>query len=275
VRESCFAQHLTLKSLLKGLIPVRWTRKTIVDEIRRLHGKRVELNYSSAETNHLNLVRAGAWHFGTWRQAIEAAGIDYDKLAKYQRWDRERIVERIQQLHAHGADLSWRSVSTHLDPPLAAAALRSNGFSSWREAIRAAGLDIDAVARYKFWNRERVVEEIQSLRAQGHLLSSKLMQDDNQALFCAARRRFGSWDNALEAAGFDVASIRMRKPTVKPRKSRRPAIAKTPAGRIRRKSEPRKSVRLNGHGRPSKVRTTRKPAATQGKARQAKATRTR
>lgn len=201
----------------KELSLLHWTRKTITEHIKELHEQGEELNYTSAERNHLNLVRAAAWHFGTWRRAIESAGINYEGLSKYRRWNRERIVERIKELHEQGADLSWRAVSTEVDPPLAAAALRANGFPSWREAIEAAGLSIDDIARYKYWDNDRVVAAIQELQKQGHPLSSKAMQSSDQSLFCAARRRFGSWDKALAASGYEASEIRLRKPK-KPRK---------------------------------------------------------
>jgi len=205
---------------------LRWTRRTIVEEIKRLHKANTELNYASAEAHHLNLVRAAAWHFGTWRRAVEAAGIDYERLSKYQRWDQQRIIERILQLHQQGADLSWRAVSLEVDPPLAAAALRPNGFPSWRAAITAAGLDISDVARYQYWDDARIIAEIQLLHRKGEPLSSKAVQISNQPLFCAARRRFESWDNALNKAGFSAAKIRLRRPaTAAQRKSKPNSIA--------------------------------------------------
>lgn len=192
---------------------MRWTRKGIVAEIQQLHRDGIALNYASAETNHLQLMRAAAWHFGTWRHAVETAGIDYQALSKYRRWGRERIIERIRELHHEGSDLSWRSVSLEIDPALAAAALRPNGFTSWRQAIAAAGLNIEEVARYQAWDAKRVVDEIRALQRGGEPMSSKLVQISNQSLFCAARRRFGSWDEALRAAGLDVSQIRLRQPS--------------------------------------------------------------
>lgn len=213
---------------------MRWTRRTIIEEIRRLHKLKSELNYATAEARHLNLVRAAAWHFGTWRQAVEAAGLDYDSLLKYQRWTRPRIIARIQQLHQEGADLSWRAVSLEIDPPLAAAALRPNGFPSWRDAITAAGLDINEVARYKYWDAERVITEIRHLHRRGEPLSSKSAQENHQSLFCAARRRFGSWDNALAKAGLNAARIRLRRPaTAAPRPHQPPTRATAQPSRQR------------------------------------------
>ena len=235
---------------------MRWTRKGIVAEIQQLHRDEIALNYAAAEANHLQLMRAAAWHFGTWRHAVETAGIDYQALSKYRRWGRERIIERIRELHHEGADLSWRSVSLEIDPALAAAALRPNGFASWRQAIAAAGLDIEEVARYQAWDAERVVDEIRALHRAGEPMSSRLVQISNQSLFCAARRRFGSWDEALSAAGLDVSQIRLRQPS---------RAADLPNGR---KKLPQKNRHLNSSTTPtSRAGTTvASPQTTKPKA---------
>jgi hypothetical protein len=191
---------------------VRWNRNTILDEIRELHRSGDELNYTSAEENHLNLVRAAAWHYGTWKQAVELAGLDYDTVSKYRRWTRERVIQAIRDHYKAGHDLSWRSISIALDPPLAAAALRPNvGFQTWRDAVTAAGLNHDEIARYRHWTPDRVIAEIADLAKKGAPLSSKLVQMSNQSLYCAAKRRFKEWDAALAAAGVDPESVRLRR----------------------------------------------------------------
>lgn len=219
---------------------MRWTRKGITAEIESLHARGAALSYAAAEAEHLNLVRAAAWHFGTWRRAVESAGLDYELLSRYQKWDKERIVERIRALHAESADLSWRSVSTHLDPALAAAALRPNGFESWREAVRAAGLDIDKIARYRHWDKELVLDAIRERHRQELPMSSKLAQQDDTRLFCAARRRFGSWDEALTAAGLDIKQTRLRRA---PRRAKSKLHLKPrPGPKPERKSETAKTA---------------------------------
>ena len=190
---------------------MRWTRKSIVEEIRTLHANGDELNYSSAEEDNLGLVQAAAWHFGTWRRAVETAGFDYESVSKYRRWTTERVLEAIREHHRRGSDLSWRIFSQEIDPPLAAAAVRSNvGFDTWHEAITAAGIDYEKVARYRHWTPERVVKEIQELAAQGAPLSSKLVQNNHPPLYNAAKRRFKQWDLALTAAGIDPEKVRQR-----------------------------------------------------------------
>ncbi len=190
---------------------LHWTRHSILDEIRRLHKAGEDMSFASLEQNHLSLMRASAWHYGTWRRAVEEAGINYEALSRYRRWTKDRIIARIQELYADGQDLSWRAISQEVDPALAASALRPNGFGSWPEAIEAAGLDINEVARYKYWNKDLVLKTIKELHKSRENLSSRNVQKNHQSLFCAARRRYETWDKALEAAGLDVSKIRIRK----------------------------------------------------------------
>jgi hypothetical protein len=211
---------------------VRWTRKSIIAEIKRLYDANEELYYSKAEDNHLNLVRAAGWHYGTWRRAVEAAGIDYESLSRYQRWNKQRIIDRIRELHAQGKELHWRAVSTQVDPALAAAALRPNGFNTWRDALAAAGFDIEEVARYKEWDEAKVLKAIRQRKRAGLSMHSKSLQSEDQSLFCAARRRFGSWDGALNAAGLKAEKIRLRKfnPALNaPRRSKKKMAAEAAA----------------------------------------------
>ncbi len=195
---------------------LRWTHQGIVTEIRKLHARGAVLNYRSAAKQYPDLVRAAEQHFGTWRRAVEEAGIDYDAMRTYQRWDRERIVRRIRELHAAGCDLSWRSVSSEGDPPLAYAAIRPNGFGSWRAAIAAAGLNYEELARYQYWDKERVLREIQERHRAGKPLSVSDVERDSAPLLWAARRRFRSWDEALVKAGINPDHMRLHPPCSPP-----------------------------------------------------------
>lgn len=202
---------------------IRWTRDEIAMEILGLYGAGEDLNYSTAAVAHPTLLRAATRHFGSWRSAIEFAGLDYNAIRRYRTWTRSRILSRIQALHGDGADLSWRNVSTRLDPQLAAAATKPSRFGSWRAAIEAAGLNYDEIRRYRDWDEERILQEVRELAADGRPLSSKDIQDWDVGLFHAAIRRFRTWDECLQAAGLDATEIR-RRPPFERRPRRRPAI---------------------------------------------------
>ena len=201
----------------------QWSQDDIALEILGLFGSGEEINYSSMEENHPSLLRAACRHFGSWRSAVEFAGLSYDDIRRYKVWTRNRIIARIQELHRQGVDLSWRNISTRVDPQLAAAATKPNRFGSWGAAIEAAGLDYEEIRRYREWDQERIVQEVRSLAESGQPLNSKDIQLNNIGLFAAAIRRFDGWDQALIAAGLNTHELRLRPPFSHPRRRGRPA----------------------------------------------------
>ncbi len=190
----------------------KWDKESIAAEIHALHEAGQDLNYSTISRSYIALLRAAARYFGSWRSAVEYAQIDYDSVRKYRRWTRERIIERIQELHKRGEDLSWRRVSSALDPQLAAAATKQVHFGSWRAAIHAAGLDYDVIRRYQRWDHDTVIRKLQSMHAEGKSLNAKSVEQADITLITAARRRFKTWDRALTAAGLNAKEIVLRSP---------------------------------------------------------------
>ena len=190
----------------------KWSRESIGLEIRHMYDSGENLNYAYVAQEHVALLRAATRYFGSWRNAIEFAALNYDDIRRYKSWDRDRIVERIQELHEKGEDLSWRHVSTRVDPQLAAAATKRKHFGSWRNAVSAAGLDYGQIRSYREWDAETIKSQLQQLHTQGVDLNAKHMEEYDITLITAARRRFDSWDKALTAAGLDYKTIVLRAP---------------------------------------------------------------
>jgi len=190
----------------------KWSKESIGMEIRSMYESGENLNYSSVAQSNLSLLRAATRYFGTWEAAVNFAGLDYSQIRRYKSWTRDRIVERIQELHTQGVDLSWRNVCLNVDPQLAAAATKKSHFGSWREALDAAGLDYDSIRRYREWDDERVLEMVREMHARGKGLNAKNMEQEDITLITAARRRFDSWHQALTAAGLDYREIVQRAP---------------------------------------------------------------
>ena len=197
----------------------KWTKENIASEIQKLAAEGVILNYAGIAEKHVALLRAATRYFGSWRDAVDFAGIKYDGVRKYRTWTREKIVERIQELNAQGVDLSWRHVSTQVDPQLAAASTKSQHFGSWRGAIEAAGLKYSDVRRYRQWDEATIINCLKELHAQGKELNAKSVEELDITLITAARRRFDSWDKALTAAGLDASKIVLRKPFKRKKKT--------------------------------------------------------
>ena len=190
----------------------KWSRETIGVEIQRMYQSGENLNYSAVAQEHIALLRAATRYCGSWQAAIEYSGLNYDEIRRYKVWNRERILKRIHELHERGEDLSWRRVSTQLDPQLAAAATKHKHFGSWRSAVAAAGLDYGAIRRYREWDEDTIKRTLCELHRQGIDLNAGNIEEYDITLITAARRRFESWDAALTAAGLDYKTIVLRAP---------------------------------------------------------------
>ena len=98
-------------------------------------------------------------------------------------------------------------------PDVYAAAERT--FGSWGEAIESCGLDYSLIKKYKSWTRQSVLDEIRRLAKEGEPLFSQNAQDHHKPLYMAAIKRFGNWGKALQSAGVDYKSVRLRRSMTK------------------------------------------------------------
>ncbi len=62
------------------------------------------------------------------------------------------------------------------------------------------------------WNKKAVIRKIQTLFLSGVSINSNHIQTDFMFLYGAAREYFGTYQKAVEAAGYDYSVIRVRKP---------------------------------------------------------------
>jgi hypothetical protein len=212
----------------------KWSKEAIGLEIRRMYEIGENLNYANIAQEQVALLRAATRYFGSWRLAVEYSGLNYDDIRRYKTWSRDRILERIHELHAQGEDLSWRHVSTKVDPQLAAAATKRKHFGSWRSAVSAAGLDYAQIRRYREWDEDTITSRLRDLHAQGIDLNAKSIEEYDITLITAARRRFDSWDRALTAAGLDYKKIVLRSPFKRRRATVTPHLAQKGHGTHRR-----------------------------------------
>ena len=128
----------------------RWTRDAIIQEIQDLHAAGESLKTRNMQRLGYGGLVAAAYrdpNLGSWRAAVEAAGLNYEEAAPHHRkWTRLRSVATISQLHQQGKDLSYTGMKQH-HPYLLVAARRADTFGSWRAAVEAAGLDYEQAAR--------------------------------------------------------------------------------------------------------------------------------
>ncbi len=189
-----------------------WDKPRILQKLRELNRGGRDLSYNALAKTLQALVSAAAYHFGSYRKAVEKAGIDYAEVSRRPRWTKPLIIKLIKNAKRKGEDLHWSAVTKRRDElgKAAFASLQRRLFGQWDRALHAAGLDADEISRYRRWDRNGIVFELKSRWQQDDALNSGAIQRDDPGLHAAAVRHFGSYDAALRAARLDPEALRMR-----------------------------------------------------------------
>jgi hypothetical protein len=182
----------------------RWSQVRILDEIRRRHRDGLPLATRQAPRN---LVSAAAIHLGSWRAAIERAGLDYSAI-RLQRstWSRAEVIAAIRA--SARSDRRGIGPGGFLTIQVARAARRL--FGSVRAAIAAAGCDPGRVQRRRRRTDQQLAEELRRLaRERPDMLLTELHES---RVGMAAKARYGTLVAALARLGIRNWPRRLRTP---------------------------------------------------------------
>jgi hypothetical protein len=190
-----------------------WTKDEILKTLKRLYKSKADLSYNALAGRRQPLVSAAAYHFGSYRKAVERAGIDYASVTRRPRWTRQMIIALIKAARRKHEDLHWSAVTKRRDElgKAAFASLQPRLFGSWDRALHGAGLDADEINRYRKWDKQTIVWELRSRSRAREALNSGAIQRDDPGLHAAAVRHFSSYDAALRAAKLDPEKVRERR----------------------------------------------------------------
>src|SRR5215218_3648879 len=92
-----------------------WTRDEIIKTLKKLHKSNADMSYNVLAEKRQPLVSAAAYHFGSYRKAIERAGIDYADVSRRPRWTRPMIIALIKEARRTGHELHWSAVTQRRD----------------------------------------------------------------------------------------------------------------------------------------------------------------
>lgn len=163
-------------------------RRIVERELQSLH-----LTEEAVLKEEPELHQAACALFGTWETALRYAGIRLRKRRAPRRGSRPWVLRRIRRLFYRGGSLALTGIQPQ-NQRLYQAAVRH--FGGWRQALTAAGIP-EVPPPYQKWDAQRVIKTIQALAGEGTLFRNKV----DKRLQGAANRYFGSWRNALRAAG--------------------------------------------------------------------------
>ncbi len=190
-----------------------WDNAGVVDALAKMHRQGKDLSYNRLAKAQPSLLAAAIYHFGSYRRAVEEAHIGYEDVARRPRWTKAIIIKMIKEARERDEELHWSAVMRRKDElkKAAFAALQERLFGSWENALRGAGLNPAKVHRYRKWSRDEIVARLQERSRRHQGLNSGTVQREDSGLLVAAIRHFGSYNEALSAAGVDPADVRLRR----------------------------------------------------------------
>jgi len=174
---------------------VKWTRERILDAIHARHARGRSLASGVVHREGAGLYQASQRLFGSWREALEAAGAPGPQgRGRPCKWSREGILEKIRK-EAREHPGSWRMNLLRRTGAIYAAGVRE--FGTWGAALEAAGID---PSRGTKWTRESAARAIRRRWRETGSSARSIARGERGLLF-ACQRIFGGWRGAAEAAG--------------------------------------------------------------------------
>ncbi|HEV8604692.1 MAG TPA: hypothetical protein VGQ99_04965, partial [Tepidisphaeraceae bacterium] len=183
----------------------RWTRRRIVERLLELHRQGEDLSANSMHRKHGALLSTTWRIFGSYRKAVEKAGLDYTEIARFAHWDKKTVLRKMRALSQDGVDMGYTALQAS-HPRLLQAAVTA--FGTYPAARVAAGVGPAPLTR---WNQKKIIAELRKLRREGVNLATSRLTQTHPALLDAAAHHFGTFAKAVEAAGFNYEQIRLKR----------------------------------------------------------------
>ncbi len=176
-----------------------WHPQMVINHILSRNGKEALNSYYYA-TNYPDVYAAAEREFGSWKDAIEACGLDYNAIRKYKSWTRQAVIEEIKKAHANGDPINSQYVQENNKALYMAAVKR---FRGWGQAVKLAGIDYNSIRIRRSMSKNEIKREILDLFRQRVDLSYTNMRANYQYLLAAGMKKLGngSWANARRHCG--------------------------------------------------------------------------
>jgi hypothetical protein len=198
-RRACEAAGISYDKVAKGGVRM-WPNDKIIATLKKLHKQKQDLSHNAFKASHEEIHWRAGRQFGSYRKALEAAGIPYADVARVvqESWTLKRIADELRQLHRKGESVAWSDVKREHTKLFSASERR---FGSYRAALRAARLEDQLPPRRRQWTGDSILGELARLHKEGRDLRSSAMKQEDGAIVTVAAKYFGSYRAALRKAG--------------------------------------------------------------------------
>lgn len=148
----------------------------------------------------VRLYGAICYHYGSYKKFIESFGINYNELADKRRWTDAEVIEEFRKYEESGRELNAKSLSEYSEALYIQIATR---FGSYEEFLTLQGYDYQEITKKRTWSESDVIRALQDRVKNEESLIAGIIADEHFALYRASTTVFGSYRNAIEAAGLN------------------------------------------------------------------------
>jgi hypothetical protein len=178
----------------------KWTAVKVIKMVRDAAETGVALNHRAVFDRGDDLGKAAIAAardrlFGSWDDALFAAGLDPTKIARQKKWSANTVLHVLSARQSLNQPLNGAAVQKEI-PSLYMAAVR--WFGSYDDALTAAAIDPANVRLIKKWTRSRVVRGLREFQASHGWISYRTLHRGDESLLSATRRFFGTFTKAAE-----------------------------------------------------------------------------
>lgn len=187
----------------------RMTKDEVVEEIQRRYANGKPLNSGYMQRNEGRLFRSALKNFGSWKNAVEAAEIDYADVSVETRtkWSAERVLSEITRMYHEGYDLSPTNLQTN-NQMLYICARRY--FGGIGRALEVCGIDSESCYRRKpKWEESELYAEISRIYTETGRLDEKYYRENHRNIISVTQYYFGGWYNALRKFGLPTDQVKV------------------------------------------------------------------
>ena len=194
-----------------------WSREYVIDYLIFKHERGDDLAPWTVYRDESCLHANAKAYFGSYRAAIEAAGINYREICHIEpieRWTPEKVLERLRRLHLE-RPLESTSDIRRRDSRLYDRC--HHYFGGTVPALEAAGIPYICLTRRRrpAWTRQDVLRAIRVLAQAGLSIRPEALpahlNGQAECLLATAEQMFGSYEAAVARAGIDYATHRGRR----------------------------------------------------------------
>jgi hypothetical protein len=169
----------------------------VVRWLQARHRAGRHMSCDAASSDAPRFVHACYKRFGSWRAAMQAAGLGELIGGRMQLTSPEEVVRALRERHRHDLPMALKR-ATRERPKLVRAACAQ--FGTWQAALTAAGLG-DVPAPRGLLSPQEVKQGLRARHRRGRPMTAVATQREEGRLVYAACKHFNTWRAAIGAAG--------------------------------------------------------------------------